>query len=200
MVRPSEAEIADLKRVAREIRDSVDEFGYRVDLAVGQHETFSHTRGPASALERTLVLEAARRGASQAGLQFEEVSGGLNIVTMSGDTIRRYRLKSMKLKADGTFEVICGEGSALLVSEPNSLFREERWILGFITSDDHTVEHLIAAEIVDRRGSGPYQLVLGPIIDLNHHRPPTGFTSTDEELPGFEEDDEDDQGKDASGF
>ena len=74
MVRPSDAEIAGLIQVAREIRDTTDESGYSIDVAVGQHGAFSHTRGPASALERSRVLDAARRGASRAGLATEEVS------------------------------------------------------------------------------------------------------------------------------
>jgi hypothetical protein len=65
MVRPPDAEIANLMRVSREIRDTADESGYTVSAAVRQHEAFSRTRGPASALERSLVLDAARRGASR---------------------------------------------------------------------------------------------------------------------------------------
>lgn len=189
----------DLKRVAREIRDSADESGYSVGVAVRQHEAFSHTRGPASALERSLVLDAARRGASQAGLGFEEVSGGLDIITTSGDTIRRYRVKRVRLDAEGDVEVICGAGSSLLVSEPDSLLREEKWVLGYIMSDDHTIERLMAAQVVGWSGDGPVYLQLGPIINLNDHQPPPGFTSTDEGLPGFE-DEEDSEDGDVSGF
>ena len=198
MVRPSDAEIAGLMQVAREIRDTTDESGYRVELAVGQHGAFSHTRAPASALERSLILDAARRGAFRAGLGTEEVSGSLDIITMSDGTIRRYRVKRVNLTAEGNYEVICGRGSSLLVSDPESLFREEKWILGYVTSDDHTIERLIAAEIVNWRGEGPVYLVFRTIVDLSDNQPPRGFTSTDEGLPGFEEEDSD--AGDVSGF
>src|SRR4051794_35483180 len=128
MVRPSGAEIADLQRVAREIRDTADESGFSVEKAVGLHGAFSQTRGPASALERSLVLDAARRGASQAGLTMEEVSGGLNIITTTDNVIRRFRVKSVTLTAEGALEVICGLGSSLLRAEPETLLREELWI------------------------------------------------------------------------
>lgn len=189
MVRPSSDEVASLKQVAREIRDTTDESGYRVDVAVGQHRAFSHSRTPASSLERSLVLDAARRGASQAGLGAEEISGGLDIIAMSDATIRRYRVKRVKVTAEGDYEVLCGEGSSLLVSNPEALYREEKWILGYITSDDHTIDRLIAAEIVDWRGNGPVRLVFGILIDLSDDQPPRGFESTDEGLEGFDEGD-----------
>lgn len=201
MVRPPDAEIAKLMQVAREIRDTTDESGYSVGVAVHQHQAFSRTRGPASSLERSLVLDSACRGASQAGLGIKEVSGGgLDIVTMSDSTMRRYRVKRVKLNAEGDYEVICGEGSSLLVSDEETFFREEKWILGYIMSDDHTIDRLIAAEIVNWRGDGPVYLVLGLIIDLSDDQPPRGFTSTDEGLPGFEEEEEDGEAGNVDGL
>ncbi|MGH3793870.1 MAG: hypothetical protein ACRDSP_03170 [Pseudonocardiaceae bacterium] len=113
---------------------------------------------------------------------------------MSDGTVRRYRVKRVKLNAKGDYEVICGAGSSLLVSDDETFFREEKWILGYIMSDDHTIDRLIAAEIVNWRGDGPVYLVLGPIIDLSDDQPSRGFTSTDEGLPGFEEEEEDEAG------
>lgn len=188
MVRPSNAEIDGLMQVAREIRDTTDESGYSVDVAVGQHRAFSHSRGPASALERSLVLDAARRGASQAGFGIEDVSGGLDIVTYDDLTLRRYRVKRITVTADGELEAVCGAGSSLIVASPDSIFREEKWVLGFITSGDHTIERLVAAEIVNWRGDGPVRLEFGTVIELTDSQPPRGFVSTDEDLEGFEED------------
>jgi hypothetical protein len=122
-----------------------------------------------------------------AGLGIEEVSGGLDIIAISGDTIRRYRVKRVTVTRDGNYEVVCGEGSSLLVMDPETLFREERWILGYVASGDHTIDRLIAAEIVNWRGTGPVRLVFGTVIDLSDDQPPRGFISTDEELEGFEQ-------------
>ncbi len=189
MVHPSAREIEALKVVAREIRDTAEESGYSVDRAVSQHASFSRTRGPASALERSLILDAARRGATVAGVSTEEVAGSLDVVTIANGVIRRFRVKRVNVTRDGDYEVLCGEASTLLVTDYESIFREEKWIFGYVMSDDHTIDRLIAAEIVDWRGNGPVRLVFGTIIDLSDDQPPRGFVSTDEGLDGFGEGD-----------
>jgi hypothetical protein len=186
MVRLSDVEIAGLKQVAREIRDTADESGYHVDVAVGQHRAFGRSKGPASSLERSLILDAAAHGAEQAGLGIERVSGSLDILTFAGDTLRRFRVKKVTIKADGELEVICGAQSTLISVEPDSLYREEKWILGYSTSDEHTIDRLIAAEIRDWRGEGPYRLIFGTVVDLSENPMPRSFTSADEDLEGFE--------------
>jgi len=161
-----------------------------VDVAVGQHDAFTQSEGPASLLERALVLDAAQRGASQAGFGIERVSGSLDLLAAEDATLRRYRIKRVTLDKDGNYGAICGAGSALLTSDPDSLFVEEKWIFGYTTADDHTIDSLIAAEIVGWDGDGPVRLRFGPVIDLSEHKPPRGFVSTDEGLDGFEDDSE----------
>lgn len=187
MIRPSATEIDRLKQVAQEVRDSTEESGFYVDVAVGQHEAFTQSEGPASLLERTLVLDAAQRGASQAGFGIERVSGSLDLLATGGTTLRRYRVKRITLNKEGVYGAICGAGSALLVSDPLSIFTEEKWIFGYITADDHTIDSLVAAEIVGWDGDGPVRLRFGTVIDLSEHKPPRGFVSTDEGLDGFED-------------
>lgn len=186
MVHPTAREIEALKTVAREVRDTAEESGYSVDRAVGQHASFSRTRGPASALERSMVLDAARKGAIAAGVSSDDVSGGLDLVTFADGVVRRFRVKRMNVTRDGDYEVLCGEGSTLLVSDYESMFREEKWIFGYVMSDDHSIDRLVAAEIVDWRGNGPVRLLFGTIIDLSDDQPPRGFVSTDEGLDGFD--------------
>jgi hypothetical protein len=178
-----------LRQVAREIREATDEAGYTVDVALRQHRAFTASRTPSSTLERSLVLDAARRGASVGGAGVDEVSGGLDIITTSTDAIRRYRVKRVSLSATGELEAVCGIGSSLLVADPEGLIPEERWLLGFTTSDDHTIDRLLAAEIVDWRGTGPVRLLFGAIIDLEGELPPRGFRSSDEGLDGFDDED-----------
>lgn len=188
MIHPSASEIASLREVAREIRETTDAYGYSVEVAVDQHESFGRSVGPARVLERSLILDAARAGAKRAGLGTKDVSGGLDIVATSADSVRFYRVKRMELDADGGYRVLCGEGSSLLVSDPDSFWREEKWVLGYLTTDDHTIDRIVAAEIVDWRGNGPVQLKFGRIIDLSDDPAPRGFVSTDEGLEGFDED------------
>ena len=112
------------------------------------------------------------------------------MITTADSVVRRYRVKRVKLTRDGDYEVLCGESSSLLVADYASLFREEKWVLGYVTSDDHTIDRLIAAEIVGWSGNGPVRLLFGTIIDLSDDQPPRGFISTDEGLDGFDEGDD----------
>ena len=201
MVRPPAAEVAKLMQVAREIRDTAEAEGYTVSVALRQNTAFSRTRRSGSSMERDMVLEAARCGASKASLPFEDVLGGLNIVATSDTTIRRYRVRSVKLSVKGEYDVVCNGDSSLmtlLASEPESFYSEEKWIFGFIMSEDHTADHLMAAEIVGWRGDGPFHLLFGTIIDLSDDQPPPGFTSTNEGLDDFDEDEGDGDGETGS--
>jgi hypothetical protein len=188
MVRLTDHELVGLLHVAEEIRNSMEEFGFTVDAALSQHDAFGRNRVPGSSLERSLILEAARKGASQAGLGIDEESGKLEIITSANLTMRYFRIKSVTVKADGGVSAICGRGSSLLVRDHSSLYDEEKWIIGYTLAEDHMVERLFTAEVVSwlEKGSGPVELVLGPLVDLTQTTPPRGFTSSDEGLEGFE--------------
>jgi hypothetical protein len=69
---------------------------------------------------------------------------------------------------------------------------EERWILGCVWADDHTVEELFVAEVLGPyavTSSGPVELELGRIYYL------TGVPTP----PNFESDEDDDLGEDFEG-
>lgn len=185
MSRPSDEEIAKLRAVAQEIHDSGDESGYLVGVATSQHRAFAKSQRPASALERELFLDAARRAGSREGLYIEEESGGLDLVAVAGTKLRKYRVKRGARTADGEYRFVCGAGSSLLTAETNGLITEERWILGYLSSDDHTVDEVIAAEVIGHIGDGPVTLLLGTIITLSRTPTPGGFKSTNEGLDGF---------------
>lgn len=185
MVRPPDSEIQQLQAVAREMLDSGEESAYLVEVAVDQHPSFANSRRPASAMARELYIDAARRGASQQGLGIDETNGGLDLIAVTGNRIRRYRVKQAERLACGDYKFVVGLGSRLLTSEPDSLLIEERWIVGYLRGDDQTLDEVIAAEVVGSEGDGPVTLLLGTIIQLSTTPPPPGFTSTDEDLPGF---------------
>jgi len=175
-----------LQAVAQEMFDSGDESGYLVSGATEKHPAFTNSRRPSSALERELFLDAARAAASREGLYIEEDSGCLDLVAIDGNRLRRYRVKRGARTAAGAYQFVCGSRSRLLASEPESLYMEERWILGYFSADDHTVDEVIAAEVLGGTGEGPVRLRLGTIIHLAQTPPPGGFTSTNEDLDGFE--------------
>jgi hypothetical protein len=199
MVRPPDTEILQLQAIAREMLDSGEESAYLVALAVGQHASFVNSRRPASAMARELYIDAARRGASQQGVGIDETNGGLDLITVSGNRVRRYRVKQAERLASGSYKFVVGLGSRLLTSEPDSLLIEERWILGYLRGDDETLDEVIAAEVVGSEGDGPVTLLLGTIIRLSTAPPPSGFTSTKEDLPGFGEEDGESGSGDAVG-
>lgn len=187
MIPLSATELAGLRLVAAEIRESMEESSFQIDAAVGQHEAFSQSQRPASELERALIKDAARRGASRAGIGYEQDSGSLDLITSSGNTLRRFRVKKLTVNLDGRFVGYCGIGSSLLASEPESLMRDEKWLLGYVTAEDHTIDHLIAAEVVGWEGNSPVRLLLGPAVSLDQPQSPLGFVSTDEGLAGFDD-------------
>lgn len=187
MVHPPEDEVRRLKSVAHEMCESGDESGYLVGVATGQHGSFRHSRRPSSALERELFLDAARGVASREGFFIDETNGGVDLIAGDGGDLRKYRIKRGTRAADGTYRFVCGLGSSLLTAEADSLYSESRWLLGYISGDDHTLEDVIAAEVVGSEGNGPVRLRLGTIIQLTGITPPPGFTSADEGLDGFDE-------------
>lgn len=117
----------------------------------------------------------------------------LDLVAIDETRVRKYRVKAGMRTASGDYKFVCGLGSSLLTSEPDTLFPEDRWVLGYISSDDHTLDEAIAAQVMgfkESGGSGPVSLVLGPVIRLSHTPPPRGFTSAEEGLDGFDNGDE----------
>lgn len=189
MVHPSAGEIQRLQAVAREMFESGDESGYLVGVATAQHRAFRRSRRPSSALERELFVDAARRAASREGFGIDDTNGGVDLIALEGRRLRKYRVKRGSKTAAGDYRFMCGLGSSLLTTEPDTLYVEERWILGYLSSDDHTLEEVIAAQVVGSEGAGPVNLLLGTIIRLSDAPPPKGFTSTDEGLEGFDDDD-----------
>ncbi|CAB4887355.1 unannotated protein [freshwater metagenome] len=189
MVHPSAAEIRRLKAVAREMRDTTDESAHSVDGALKLNPAFATSKRPAGVLERELVMDAARRGAIDAHFTISTEGGGLELIAHDDTCIRTYRLKRVTMKQTGDFQAVCGAGSSLLRADPDSFFREEKWVLGFVTDDDHTLKTVIAAEIVGWSGLGPVTLHFGAVINLSDTQPPRAFTSTNEGLDGFDDED-----------
>lgn len=74
-----------------------------------------------------------------------------------------------------------------------SLIPEEFWVLAYVLSDSFLVENVFAAQILGLEDGRPGRLILGKLTQLLGPDAPTGgFKPTDEELPGFEDDEEGD--------
>lgn len=194
MTRPTADELDRLRTVAHWICEHLDEHGFLVGQAVGLHKAFQGSRRPSSDLARELVVDGGRMGAARAGMFPDDSSGSLDLESFDHGNVRRsYRVKSAKRRGDGTYDLICGLGSSMLQQDPESLFVEERWVLGYMLNADFAVEEIFAAEIVGTVGEKPVHLILGEVIPLfEASPPPSGFTSDeDESLPGYEKDEGD---------
>lgn len=191
---PSTSELDRLHVVAYEVRESLEAEGYLVSVAVDQHQSFTADAVASSALSRAMVKEAARRGAGKAGMHVTPTAGGgLDLDSYDGNIHRSYRVKRANVRADGTYDVVCGLGSSLLHPETTeadgTFFTEERWLLAYTMTDDHTIDELFVAHVVGHEGDGPVHLRLGTPIHLDPTTSPLGFSTDDsDDLPGFEDD------------
>lgn len=185
------AEFAALQAVADEIRDSLEEDGHCVTAAIEHHPSFDESNHPASALLRNMVKSAAARGASRAGgFGQETVSGGLDLIWLRGAVYRKYRLKRASVTGEGTYDFVVGDGSTLLQVDGDSLWREERWVLGYTTSAAFQIDQIFVAEVVGVSETRVKKLLLGDVVPLATGLTPRGpgFVSDDEDtLPGFDD-------------
>ena len=189
MVHPSSAELVKLRAVAREILDTGEESGYTVDEAIARPKSIERSVAPTRSLERSMILDAAERGAHKAGMSTDSFSGSLELVSYDRGLVVRYRVKrGSPDRKSGGLKFICGAGSALISAEPDALIATEQWILGYQTDDEHTATALLAGRVIGWSGDGPVKLDLDSIIDLTEVTPPSGFRSSDEGLDGFSDD------------
>lgn len=184
------AELVALHAVADEIRDSLEEDGHTVETALDQNDCFTESNLPRSALTRRIVIRAARRGASQAGLGIDSLSDSLDLVWQGDKACRKYRLKRARVTKDGEYEFVVGDGSSLLQAEPDALWTTERWILGY-TVVSGLVDAIFVAEVKGATDDQVRRLVLGRIVDLSRDQSTDGgpgfVSDADDTLPGFDD-------------
>jgi hypothetical protein len=202
MPRLGSAELVALHAVADEIRDYVEEHGYTVQKALDQHKAFRDTSTPRSTLLRRLVVRGVRRGASrQGGFGITDVAGGLELIWTSEGAHRRYRLMKAQQLASGEYVFIVNKGSSLLQAEPEGLWREERWVLGFATTGTESAQvgDIFVAEVLGATDESLKRLRLGAVVSLASGHlpggPGSGFQSSDDDsLPGFDDERDDEEG------
>lgn len=191
-------ERAALLQVAYEVRESLDADGHCIRSALDQHQSFDESGGPASILLRSMVKAAVLKEVSRSGDLFSDTSSGaVDLVSYHGDTSRRFRLKAATVNAHGAFEFVVGDGSSLLQAEEDALWREERWVLGYTTTQDFQLRDIFVAEIIGISDTKVKKLILGDLISLTHHLGPVGpaFVSDEEDsLPGFDDETAVDEG------
>ena len=178
-----------LEAIAEEVREQFAADGHLVGTAVDLHPAFNRSRRPGRSLTRELIMDAVSAGAARAGMHLEPVTGGgLDLVSQDGATYRRYRLRSATPRRDGTFRIPHNGDSAL--AEPSGdLFQSEQWVFGYTLTAAYGLGALFVAQVVGVLAGNPGTLILGdPLLLTATSTPPPDFTAPEEDLDGFETD------------
>ena len=188
MSQPSATELERLQATAFEVREVFGARGHAVAMAVDMDPAFANSNRPSSSLARELVLEGAKRGwLSNPGVGLIACpGGGLDLASTDGNVYKKYRVKKARALGDGQYEVL-GD-PALFDLDGDVLLREERWVFGVTLGDGYMIDTIFAAPVVGIQGEKPGRLLLGKVTVLGESAisPQRGFTSTREELDGFE--------------
>jgi len=185
-----------LTAIAQEISESVDEKGFKVELAMEVDECFTSPQARAM-LFRDIVTEAASIGASRAGIiDYRPVNGsGRELRGAVGNYDRRYRIRRAR-RVGEELQVQANSDSALaFLSEPEDemLFgHPEQWVFGWSLTTDERIDEVFVAKVIGVTDGKPHWLLLGPQIPLFHGpteaEPEGGFNPFDDgDLPGFDD-------------
>lgn len=177
-----------LRQVAQEMIDATEADAHTVGAAVAQHPSFSLSGGPRGSLRRALIAVAAQRGASQIGLHSVRKSQDSIEITHVDNLVERlFRLKNVKVDAQGEYVAVCGADSSLLKVDGDKLVVEEKWLLGYTVHDLDMIDDIFVARIRGFIEGKPVKLILDPAIPLQGDKPNGGgFVSKDEGLDGFD--------------
>jgi hypothetical protein len=173
--------------IVTEIRESWAETGHRVRSALELDEDFTINGGPQSELSRAKIGAAFRRGARKSKLfSFAFGPGGSKEVSIIEDGAERFvRLLKATRNEAGDIVIRAKDRSMLENLEPDSLYPQERWVLGYVLSED-TIAEIFMAKVLDVLEGNPGRLVLGPVTYLEGAMLPGpnggGFRSDDEDL------------------
>jgi hypothetical protein len=183
MSRPSDAELQQLEAIAVDLKETFDERGYRVALAMEVDPAFT-SGNSRSALMRDLAIDAVTVAASRIGLPFRQVTGGGHELVGEQHT---YRLRRAKRDPSGLVIMVSADSSLIAEEEP-TLFPMHRWVLGWVADGTDSIPEVFVAHAIAKEPGRPGRLILGPVIPLGTRDPiGGGFTPTDEGLDFGEE-------------
>jgi hypothetical protein len=189
---PGDAERKLLEEIAFILREVIEERGHHVDSALAVDRAFGSGKSRA-ALTRDLAMDAIELGASQVGsIMFRHVNGeGRELVGAR----HRYRLRRARWDAAGDLVITTSSESSLGIEEEETLFPLESWVFGW-TFESALIADVFIAKILGVKVGKPGRLILGSVHLLGSGDPfGGGFTpSVDDDLPGFEDERDDDAG------
>ena len=193
MSQPSATTLIRFEELAYWVRETFDERGYRIGVALDLDASFQAGEDPRSTLARALMKEAAASAARRVGMDVVPGSGGArDIQSFDGNIDRRFRVRRAKPLYDGTF-LIETSSRSILETDGDSMFREERWVFAYTLTSNNDVDVIFIAEVLDVVDGTPGHMVLGDVYRLGGApTPPAGFVPSDEDLDLDEESDEGD--------
>jgi hypothetical protein len=180
-----------LHTVAREMREEFDGRGYRIDAALEHDVAFTTTRRSRSSLGRDIISDAFESASVRLGLTCRPGPGGsLEIYEEVEHGYAALRLRSAK-KVGEELRVTTSSGSPWGGMDEYALLREYPFVFGYLIGGAGSLE-LFVAEVLNSGDDVKGFLVLGAETYLGGtYVPRTAFVpDADENLPGFEDDEE----------
>jgi hypothetical protein len=177
---PSEAERGHLDAIADDLRETFEERGHHVEVALDADPAFGSGRSR-SALMNDLVLETVGRSASQGGgVSFQPVNGtGRELIGLQ----HRYRIRRAKRDAADELIVTVSSESAIVLEEEAAIFPMENWVFGWIANAEGLIAEVFIAEVLGIVAGTPGRLIFGPALALGSGGPfGGGFSPTEEDL------------------
>ena len=196
MSHPSRFTLAKLAAIADDLHDVFGSEGHTIDKALEANPAFGkYGRRSQSSLGRDLAVKTIVASAQRESLTLVHRNGGLEIQALEGSKTLHFRLLKGTRAPDGEWRILTNSKSALLVEDESNLFTDEHHVFSWGTNDDNAVTEVLTARIVDYIEGNPGHLVLDQVRVLGSESGPAdghGFIPTDDDLPGFENEGDED--------
>jgi len=185
--------VEQLSHVANDAREGFEAGVWAVNEALKLHTAFGDTNSPRSALIRSIVVREFRAAAERCGLYARTGNGGaVELYEANGNEVAVIRLRSAA-EVDGQMRVIANSGSSWNGLSDDGLWRESRYVFGFVV-DDHDSIDFFVAEVIGETNAAVAHLEFGWMHRFS--APPTGgnlsFTPDEgDSLDGWDISDED---------
>ena len=185
-----------LSAIAHDLYEVFDAEGYTISEALRANCSFGrHSRRSQSSLGRDLALDAIMASAARESVPVANRLGGTELQMFEGSKVYHYRLLKGGRTSGGEWRIIANSKSALTSDDTSGLFADEFHVFSWSTNDDNTLSEVVTARVRDHVEGNPGYLVLDQLQLLGSGPTPgssPGFVPTDDDLPGFEEDQGDD--------
>jgi hypothetical protein len=194
---PPSEEMRTLHGIADELLEEFEARGHRIEGAIEKDPAFD--RGYVeSSLGRSLIENAVLQAAVRRGVQHPDVpGGGFELQFIEGFHDRRYRIRQAKRRGGGTLYVPTNNASGLAPADGHpdhpSLIDLDQWVFAVVRDNSGAIAEVVVSRVVGATEGLPGRLVFADEITLgsSDDRPPTGFMPSDEDLDGFDEEDDD---------